>query len=618
MIALGAIFKNEGPYILEWVAFHRVLGIQKFFIADNNSDDGTSELLSALDALGLVRHIPFPHVPGEPPQLPAYTEIMARYGGEADWVAFIDADEFLVPTDGSRAIAPAFANLGEDVGAVVVNWAVYGSSNRKEPSQGLVIERFTQRAHDDFQENFHYKTIVRTSAYARHGGNPHQFVVKRDFRIVHANGEPLADHPVRGGGLSKTMHGAPLRLHHYAVKSRAEFDRKKTPRGSATVLTRRKGARYFANHDMNDVNAPVPGWLTEATKEEMERIRTQLRRAGCDEAFVALDSTIASLKPYEETDPARVGRGFVDRIYSDGEYVRVRGWAFTSDGKRADTFSVKIGDHAVAPVHINRMAREDICKKFSISDKECGFLLSFSILDVPNGFLTSGPVEVQAGTPAIALKLTNGVTWPTETVRDLISLPKIPSVPAMPPDVVRAFREAMSSSKCYLEYGSGGSTVMACEAKIPSVICVESDLVWLKAVREKLNGHHRPEALHLRHVNIGPTREWGYPVSEKQWRHWPLYALDCWNLCRNRNLQPDLVLIDGRFRVSCFLATLIFAQEGCRVFFDDYADRPHYHQVERFLKPVRIIGRAAEFLIPNRKDFESLWMAFVLSIGSNQ
>ena len=97
-LAIGAIIKNEAPYLLEWIAYHRVLGVERFFIADNGSTDGGSPLLAALDAAGLVRHLPFPDRPGERPQLPAYRAILAAHGHEADWIAFIDADEFLAPS----------------------------------------------------------------------------------------------------------------------------------------------------------------------------------------------------------------------------------------------------------------------------------------------------------------------------------------------------------------------------------------------------------------------------------------------------------------------------------------------------------------------------------------
>ena len=104
-LAIAAIFKNEAPYILEWIAFHRFVEIDHFFIADNNSDDGTTELLAALDRAGIVTHIPFPGKPDEAPQLPAYREIMRRHKNDADWFAFIDGDEFLLPTGAETSIS---------------------------------------------------------------------------------------------------------------------------------------------------------------------------------------------------------------------------------------------------------------------------------------------------------------------------------------------------------------------------------------------------------------------------------------------------------------------------------------------------------------------------------
>ena len=66
-------------------------------------------------------------------------------------------------------------------------------------------------------------------------------------------------------------------------------------------------------------------------------------------------------------------------------------------------------------------------------------------------------------------------------------------------------------------------------------------------------------------------------------------------------VSPDLVLIDGRFRVASFLVSALLAQEGCTILFDDYFDRPNYHVVEKYLKPVRKAGRMAEFSVPAAK-----------------
>jgi hypothetical protein len=296
-LAIGAIVKNEAPYILEWVAYHRVLGVDRFFIADNRSEDGTTTLLAGLHAIGVVEHFAFPGASGRPPQLPAYSQIMARFRSEADWIAFIDADEFILPVDGARTLRPFFAALGPNVGAVVLNWAIYGSSFRKEPSEGLVVERFFRRAREDHSTNLHYKTIVRTDDFRAVGGNPHTFRIRDGAWTIQADGFEVDTHEQKGPGVSDRLVWAPLRINHYVVKSRAEFDWKKVPRGRATMLNVFRDDKFFRGHDRNEVVEPMPQWLLEATREEMGVLKARLASAGVPEAVISLDATVAALRP---------------------------------------------------------------------------------------------------------------------------------------------------------------------------------------------------------------------------------------------------------------------------------------------------------------------------------
>lgn len=296
-LAIGAIVKNEAPYVLEWVAYHRVLGIDRFFIADNGSDDGTTLLLAGLNAIGAIDFFSFLSVGSRPPQLPAYSQIMTRFRGDTDWIAFIDADEFLLPTDGTRSIRPFFASLGPSVGAVVLNWAIYGSSFRKEPSDGLVIERFARRAPEALPTNLHYKTIVRSEEYRGVGGNPHTFRIRDGCWTIQADGFEVVQHEEKGPGISDRLVWAPLRINHYVVKSRAEFDWKKVPRGRATMVNVFRDDRFFRGHDRNEVVDPMPEWLLEATKEEVIALKARLLSVGVPETIVSLDETIAALRP---------------------------------------------------------------------------------------------------------------------------------------------------------------------------------------------------------------------------------------------------------------------------------------------------------------------------------
>ena len=289
-LAVGAILKNEGPYILEWIAYHRVLGVDRFFLADNGgsgsvgtggSEDGSTALLAALDRAGLIDRIPFPGRPGEPPQLPAYAEILARHGDDADWIAFIDADEFLLPAPPRCSLRPILAALANQpaVGAVAVNWTVYGSSGETCARPGLVVERFTARDCDYSPLHRHYKTILRPRAFAGLHDTPHLFRLRPGSQAIHADGRPVQPSPGALPGVSASVVLSPLRLNHYVVKSREEFLRRKLPRGRATRPEAREPA-FFTAHDRNVVADPVPAWLVEATRAEKRRLLVRLWLAG--------------------------------------------------------------------------------------------------------------------------------------------------------------------------------------------------------------------------------------------------------------------------------------------------------------------------------------------------
>ena len=105
-LAIGAIFKNEGPYPLEWIAYHRALGIERFFIADNATTT-TRPRCSPPSTRPASRHLPFPDMPGRAAAAARLSEILRRHGAAADWIAFIDADEFLLPAPPLRSLPPA-------------------------------------------------------------------------------------------------------------------------------------------------------------------------------------------------------------------------------------------------------------------------------------------------------------------------------------------------------------------------------------------------------------------------------------------------------------------------------------------------------------------------------
>ncbi|MDX1780018.1 MAG: hypothetical protein R3256_01745 [Thalassovita sp.] len=167
------------------------------------------------------------------------------------------------------------------------------------------------------------------------------------------------------------------------------------------------------------------------------------------------------------------------------------------------------------------------------------------------------------------------------------------------PELTLPEAEAVALSRAYagadtiLEYGSGGSTVMAAELG-KTVWSVESDPDWAQMMRDYFAAHPPLGEVHIVHADIGPTRQWGQPVDDSGWKKFPRYPLAIWD--RAGFTHPDVVLVDGRFRVGCALATAFRITRPVTLYFDDYADRERLHAVEDFLgKPVEMIGRMARF-----------------------
>ncbi|WP_373352978.1 hypothetical protein [Pseudoroseicyclus sp. CXY001] len=175
----------------------------------------------------------------------------------------------------------------------------------------------------------------------------------------------------------------------------------------------------------------------------------------------------------------------------------------------------------------------------------------------------------------------------------MVALAGAPKI-SMPDQEEAWLREEYARAEVILEYGSGGSTALA-QSLGKRVFSVESDAEWLKSLSEALAGDGPMDKLHLHHADIGPTGDWGMPLPKPPFTRFPDYPLSVWE--RPDFVQPDLALIDGRFRPACLLACLFLTKAPMRVLFDDYTDRPIYKVVEDFVKPAETRGRMARFEI---------------------
>jgi hypothetical protein len=166
------------------------------------------------------------------------------------------------------------------------------------------------------------------------------------------------------------------------------------------------------------------------------------------------------------------------------------------------------------------------------------------------------------------------------------------------------YLELLDDAAGYVEYGAGGSSVCASERGVPT-ISLETDRNYAAAVRGKLGDASSVEVLV---ADIGGTGAWGIPLhqwpSAKLRKKWMAYPDGPWlHLAAHEIPVPELVLVDGRFRVSS-AATSILALAGteARVFVDDYTTRPNYWALEAVAPIDEIVGIAAIFRPPAKSE----------------
>ena len=231
--------KDEGPYLKEWLDFHILVGIKKFFLYDNGSSDNTNEILAPYIERGIVEYHWFP---GKHMQHPAYIDIINNHTEDTRWLALIDLDEFLVPVH-HKTVIEFLDTIKKPFSQMVVTWVIYGSSGHVHKPDGLVMENYKRHA----EKTWGVKSIV----------NPRMLV---EYQNLHANfiaGWTIDNNGKKLGYINQS-HNPPaynnLRINHYYTKSYDEYIARLN-RGAATTQSTQsyRGIEKFKEYDRNEI-----------------------------------------------------------------------------------------------------------------------------------------------------------------------------------------------------------------------------------------------------------------------------------------------------------------------------------------------------------------------------
>jgi hypothetical protein len=217
----------------EWVAYHLAVGFDHLLVYDNESRLPVSVLLGDFVAAGVVTVL---RVQGRFQQCrTVYVDALERARGRADWMAFIDADEFILPhaTDDIREYLAAI----EKYAAVGLNWQIFGDAHHIARPQGQLIESYTLRGETDYEENKHVKSIVKPSE-TLWPGNPHCFHMRDRRLVVDGDGEMMPVHPRHHQAFCFPPAVSKIQINHYYTRSLEDFRMKQNRGGGAGVERR--------------------------------------------------------------------------------------------------------------------------------------------------------------------------------------------------------------------------------------------------------------------------------------------------------------------------------------------------------------------------------------------
>lgn len=234
MISICAICKNEGLNLKEWLDYHILIGVEKFYIYDNESTDNTVSILTNYPQVRYTKII------GNQVQFKAYDHCIKNC--DTDWLGIIDLDEFVIPIQDTLS---EILKRYDDFGALAINWMIYGSSGHDKRPDGNVKDNYLYRASDDFEANKHVKCFIKPKVVNK-CLTAHHFEFNNGFFAVDENYNRV-DLP-----WTETYSGNVIRLNHYYCKSKEDY-KMKNARGRADVVENTYGQGSFILHDRNEI-----------------------------------------------------------------------------------------------------------------------------------------------------------------------------------------------------------------------------------------------------------------------------------------------------------------------------------------------------------------------------
>lgn len=278
--------KNEAPYIVEWVAYHRAMGVDNFLIYTNGCEDGTSEILDRLQEMDILQHRNNDGWKGNSPQQYALNQALKEpVIKEAEWIIHIDVDEFMNVRTGNGTLQDFIAAV-PDATNVAMTWRMFGHNGVLKLNDEFVIDQFDTCApkycpkpHTVWGFKTMFKNIGAYEKISCHRPNKLFEEFQNKVKWVNGSGRDMTKDAAENGWRSskKNVGYDLLQLNHYALRSAESFLIKRQ-RGRALHVDRSIGINYWIRMDWSDFRDIT-------IKRNVPRLRAEYDRLMADDAL---------------------------------------------------------------------------------------------------------------------------------------------------------------------------------------------------------------------------------------------------------------------------------------------------------------------------------------------
>lgn len=272
-VMLVTTVKDEGPNILEWVCYHRMIGFTDIVVFQNDSFDTTERTLWTLQEMGVIRY--FNNNFRKPWVRANFQNRAYRRAGRlpeyarAKWCMALDGDEFLAVNTGQGQVQDLIGAV-EDADEVRLNWRIFGNSSLRRLDKRMVTERFTMANEITLPARYPMpvKTLFRTDSYQLPGIHMPKRATSGDRVIRNGSGRLIQDVTVRGFQVSDPEPYGLAQINHYMVKDSDSF-LMKSARGSSSHPDRAIALDYWKRRNVNREEDTTLAHLADAIRDEV-------------------------------------------------------------------------------------------------------------------------------------------------------------------------------------------------------------------------------------------------------------------------------------------------------------------------------------------------------------